>query len=826
MSEPQNGRIGGGVLADNLLRQGIDLNFKNTVADTALLHFDVNTSKIGINTEIPLNDLQVLNTFQTVNQRATFFNIANLSIDNSQIVSNVGDLNLTAGSNIQLSSLATNNIRINDNSFFTSPPNTNLEIRPAGIGTLEIFANWNVTGAIHATGNVTFGGNLTVGDNSNDNLIFDAEINSNIVPDQSNTYSIGSSSKRWGNLYSNLLNGQQVDVGTIIVGDASLALRQGNIFYVSTNGDDTNVGDHQHGPFRTIRHALEVADASSGGPVTIHIFPGEYEETLPLIVPERVNIHGEDIRNTIIKPDTASEAEDVFLLNQNCTIENITIKDFYYDSINDTGYAFKFAPGAIIAERSPYVRNVSVITRGSITSLDDPGGFASGDAGKGAMIDGAVLNNQTLSASMLFHSATFITPGVDAITMKNGVRVEWLNSFTYFANRGLYAQQGSGRVLSDGSSLEFGAEIRSIGSACVYGNFGAVADGANTLMYLIGHNFAYIGTGKDVSNDKTLVLQDQEVVEINNGKIYYVSLDGGGVFRVGDAFYVDFETGSTSIDVGNIDFSGVSSIFINTGGSVCYIDGSRIDLGNFRFSTNTIETLENDFEFTPVTGFLYLDDNPVFILPNGTTIQRKSEQSDLRFNTSTNKFEGFDSAHVSFGGVYSDDRRTSVSATNVLGDIVFVANNIETGRISGNAGGRWELNGLTTDNIIIDNNFIRTYESNSNLEFRTTGLGVKRIFDLELVDNNIDNITSNNFTMKTTGRGYLKFDTSLGFLVPSGDTAARPGVPQTGMTRWNTEEQYMETYNGVEWQRSAGTGAEVTQAVMEEILETWTLILG
>jgi hypothetical protein len=66
-----------------------------------------------------------------------------------------------------------------------------------------------------------------------------------------------------------------------------------------------------------------------------------------------------------------------------------------------------------------------------------------GDAGAGAYIDGSVLDSASLEASMLFHSCTFITPGVDCITMTNGVRVEWLNSFTYFANRGLYATQGA-----------------------------------------------------------------------------------------------------------------------------------------------------------------------------------------------------------------------------------------------------------------------------------------------------------------------------------------------------------------------------------------------
>ena len=89
--------------------------------------------------------------------------------------------------------------------------------------------------------------------------------------------------------------------------------------------------------------------------------------------------------------------------------------------------------------RSPYIRNITVITAGTAVSALDPRGFDAGDAGKGAYIDGAYATASSREAAMLFHSATFITSGVDAIVATNGVRVEWLNSFTYFANRGLYA---------------------------------------------------------------------------------------------------------------------------------------------------------------------------------------------------------------------------------------------------------------------------------------------------------------------------------------------------------------------------------------------------
>ena len=135
--------------------------------------------------------------------------------------------------------------------------------------------------------------------------------------------------------------------------------------------------------------------------------------------------------------------QDAIHLNGETTVEDLTIKDFYYDSGNDVGYAFRFAPNFTVTTRSPYVRNVSVITKGSVTSASDPRGFNEGDAGKGAYLDGAVATSSSKEASCLFHAATFITPGVDAITITNGTRVEWLNSFTYFANKGLYALNGS-----------------------------------------------------------------------------------------------------------------------------------------------------------------------------------------------------------------------------------------------------------------------------------------------------------------------------------------------------------------------------------------------
>ena len=199
----QVGRISGGVLQDNLVRNGVDLNFKNETLDTALLQLKVNTARIGVNTESPASDLEVVGTIagNTLLQD-TYLTVANFTIQNSEINVAPGNMYLNAANQIQLSSLSTDNIKIDFNTVSTITPNTNLEIRPDGTGTLDIHANTNVTGSLHATGDITFGGNLTLGNDDTDSVDFNADVNSHLIPDSTDSYDLGSGTKHWKTMSS------------------------------------------------------------------------------------------------------------------------------------------------------------------------------------------------------------------------------------------------------------------------------------------------------------------------------------------------------------------------------------------------------------------------------------------------------------------------------------------------------------------------------------------------------------------------------------------------------------------------------------------------
>ena len=1069
------GRISGPLLKSNLIRNGIDLAF-----ETDLLYLDVNNQRIGIKTDQPTHELQVSGTTRTTNLLVdTEAKIADITITGNTISSDSSLNLLTTGSDtvVYQRQLDIQSISIYDNVIETNESNANLELRPNGSGIVEVFSSVEVDGNIHATGNITADGDIRLGSTdqttpNNDTVTFNAEVASDLIPETDSAYTLGSSSQRWNDVWINSFNATNINTGDLFVDGIDLSLRQGNIIYVATNGDDAHTGTHPNDPVASIKYALETL-ATAGD--TIHVYPGTYTEDFPLTIPVGVGVKGESLRSVTIQPTVATEYNDAFLLNGETTVEDLTVSGFYsggnsfevvsasagsttvnvgtapfahayvsggtiniagtdysitgatythtsgqlvvthasgtatigndvfisnltFSCNNDTrifpdnGYAFRFATDFEVTTRSPYVKNITVITEGKVKTASDPRGFNSGDAGKGVYVDGAYATANSKEAAMLFHSVTFICPGVDGVTATNGARIEWLNSFTYFANRSMYAYDsndgikgngktalrvedvtgtfsagetvtyydtdgttvlatgtietvdadgkfyidakntgwelpservgktvtangdaqissvtskfgigsltldGTGDYLSvastddfafgtgdftieafvyktadtgqeaifdfrtaatdlavaigiragnqpyvyvngtyeiqsataltlsawnhvayvrqgttgtlylNGTSVgtwvdstnygsakpliigagytggftfwtgnidevrvingtakytanftpsttpflseeetvlllhfddisgsttivddgivgqdirfsggatanktalvdlsDFGAEIRLIGSASVYGNYGLVGDGPGVIMYAIGHNVAYIGNGGDVDNDPNTIIQANEVVDTNNAKIYYSTVDHKGDFRVGDLFVIDQENGAIQFSNASFNIDTTNGIEITDGTNTTLIKGDKIETGNWRLSGNTLETVSGDANIT-------------------------SASDEINFQNNVNITGNLDVVgDVSIAGnVTIGDQNT---------DSISFAANINSGMFPtttdtydlGSSSLRWKdlwANRLKIDNVEINDNYIEITDANANLELRANGTGI------------------------------------------------------------------------------------------------------
>ncbi|MDB4348946.1 hypothetical protein OAA64_01330, partial [bacterium] len=285
-----------------------------------------------------------------------------------------------------------------------------------------------------------------------------------------------------------------------------------------------------------------------------------------------------------------------------------------------------------------------------------------------------------------------------------------------------------------------------------------------------------------------------------------------------------YETGTTSLAIDSANFAGLSQITINDNFDVTYIDGERIDTGNLRLSGNTLTTIDGQLEISPATSLFNTNTNPALVLSNGLNNDRTNVTGSIRYNTETSLFEGYSTANLSFGGSYSDDRQTSIAAHDTDNSLIFTANGTTTSTLTSST---LTLNGLSSGDILFNNSLVTTTDTNSNLDLRANGTGKLSIYDININDKNIINTSNNNLVIASTGLGYIKFDSTTGLVVPFGTTAQRSVAPILGETRWNQDENYLETYNSEnEWQRSAGLEGEVNEDTIRELVDLYIMVLG
>jgi hypothetical protein len=127
-------------------------------------------------------------------------------------------------------SLENGEINITGNVITTLNSNSDLDIRTSGTGAINLEADTNVTGNLDVTGDITLGGNIRIGDNEVDTVEVQADFISNIVPDVTDTYDLGSSAKQWNNVYTN----------NVRIANAITTTTTGTVDIVNTNATVVN----------------------------------------------------------------------------------------------------------------------------------------------------------------------------------------------------------------------------------------------------------------------------------------------------------------------------------------------------------------------------------------------------------------------------------------------------------------------------------------------------------------------------------------------------------------------------------------------------------
>jgi hypothetical protein len=256
------GRISGPLLKANLVRDGVDLAF-----ETDLLYLDVTNSRIGIRTASPQYDLDVNGTTRTTNTVVdNELTVGALSITGNTITSSTNTIFFEAAAGeptVYHSRLQIDDMQISGNVISTTVSNASIDIQPNGVGTVNVLANTSivgnlaVTGNVNATGDVVIGGNITIGDSLTDNIVINASIRSDLIPETDNTYDLGSVSFRWqsayvNELYTDAVNVPSLDIGDLMFSDNEISTTAGQDLYIDGNG----AGGVRLGNFRIVDNVI------------------------------------------------------------------------------------------------------------------------------------------------------------------------------------------------------------------------------------------------------------------------------------------------------------------------------------------------------------------------------------------------------------------------------------------------------------------------------------------------------------------------------------------------------------------------------------------
>ena len=202
------GRISGPLLSEDLRRNGVNLAFDNDK-----LYLNVVNKYVGFGTNTPTRTLTAPG-----NSR---FARTNPAVSDLIVTTQADINNLTFNDNDKIQNFTNNNITISPaagdqlitfnglgstgyfaflNNSLTGTTNTEINISPTGKTIVN--SSVDINGSLRSTGNITWDGNITLGNDDADNITLAADVNSNIIPDVTDTYNLGTSLKNWKNLYS------------------------------------------------------------------------------------------------------------------------------------------------------------------------------------------------------------------------------------------------------------------------------------------------------------------------------------------------------------------------------------------------------------------------------------------------------------------------------------------------------------------------------------------------------------------------------------------------------------------------------------------------
>jgi hypothetical protein len=309
------------------------------------------------------------------------------------------------------------------------------------------------------------------------------------------------------------------------------------------------------------------------------------------------------------------------------------------------------------------------------------------------------------------------------------------------------------------------------------------------------------------------------------GTTFTANINNSGTVTAGT-----FSTGNISINGNTIQTTvGSSNLQLQAAGTG-YIVLEQFDVQENEIRINT----GSDMVLTPNgIGIVTVNSTQSIKLPVGNTAARPTGAAGMvRFNSQLTRYEGYDGTNwIRLDGVEDADGNTKITAELTPGandnTIRFYTNNTQVADLTST---RLNVINVDVDVININNNVISTTTTDTNLVLAPNGTGSLRTGNFSINGSTVTNTVNNSITyFNQTGDGYVKINSTGGFVIPAGLTTQRPPLFDVGMMRYNTDPGNfrVEVWDGGNWVNAGqAAGGGVTLAEAQDIGIVSAIIFG
>ena len=487
-------------------------------------------------------------------------------------------------------------------------------------------STFTVTGDADITGNLTIGGNLTLGDNEVDTVTVVADFTSDLVPDASDTYSLGTPTKEWRRIFTPSLKSSSGvvsidETGAFVLPVGGTADRPANneVGMIRYNSSDERFEGYDGVGWSELAGSVKDVD-----------------------------------KDTLITAEDSPGADNDQLKFKTAGVQRMSLEadgNLKYGPNDEV--VFDFATGGATFGAA----SVSAIPAGSVVTAGN-GGSLQGEAnlswdGTNLTIVGGITVDGDFSTSGGLSGDSLSVGNLEANTMMFVTDTGALSS-----NNNI---QFDGSHLTINASAEFitapTIETVSLGQVFVAGANGQIT-GDSGLTFNAATDQLSVG---NLTDNRVVVAGPSGALTDDAGFTW----DGTTLEVAGDGSF----TGNLTIG-GNLTLGDQVTDEINVvadfTSNLLPKDDATYNLGATGSNWNQlhVRTIDSD------TGVVTFDTPGAIVLPTGATADRPSSLSAgmVRFNSSDGVFEGYiGTAWASLGGVKDVDQDTFIEAESSAG---------------------------------------------------------------------------------------------------------------------------------------------------------------